>query len=83
MFEDRYGYEDDEFESDPAPIRRVPVYTVPATNTGQERTLAVVTNPGGAAPRMLDLDTAVRRYGLNTGLGGSSDPSRPTHGRMQ
>ena len=26
LFEDCYGYDDDEFESDPAPIRRVPVY---------------------------------------------------------
>ena len=52
LFEDRYGYEDDEFEADPVPIRRVPVYTVPATNTGQERALAIVTNPGEAAPSL-------------------------------
>ena len=50
LFEDRYGYDDDEFESEPVPVRRVPVYTVPASNTNQERALAVVTNPGGAAP---------------------------------
>ena len=47
LFEDRYGYDDDEFESEPVPVRRVPVYTVPATNTNQERALAVVANPGG------------------------------------
>ena len=52
LFEDRYGYEDDEFDSEPVPMRRVPVYTVPAKNTNQERTLAVVSNPGGAAPSL-------------------------------
>ena len=52
LFEDRYGYgiEEDEFESELVPVRRVPVYTIPATNTNPERTLAVVTNLGRGAP---------------------------------
>ena len=63
LFEDRYGYEDDEFESEPVPMRRVPVYTVPATNTNQERTLAVVSNPGGAAPSLAIREPLVPQQG--------------------
>ena len=54
LFEDRYGYgiEEDEFEPELVPVRRVPVYTIPATNTNPERALAVVTNLGGSAPSL-------------------------------
>ena len=63
MFEDRYGYDDDEFESEPVPMRRVPVYTVLATNTNQERALAVVTNLGGAAPSLTIREPLVQQQG--------------------
>ena len=63
LFEDRYGYEDDEFDSEPVPMRRVPVYTVPATNTNQERTLAVVSNPGGTAPSLAIREPLVPQQG--------------------
>ena len=65
LFEDRYGYDEDEdeLESEPAPIRRVPVYTVPASNTNQERVLAVVSNPGGAAPSLAIREPLVPQQG--------------------
>ena len=63
MFEDHYGYDDDEFESEPVPDRRVLVYTVPASNTNQERGLAVVTNPGGAAPSLAIREPLVQQQG--------------------
>ena len=47
LFEDRYGYkvEEEEYESEPGPVRRAAVYTTPAINTEPIPTtaLAVVT----------------------------------------
>ena len=54
LFEDRYGYEveEEEYESEPGPVRRATVYAAPAINTEPVPTtaLAVVTQPGQAAP---------------------------------
>ena len=63
LFEDRYGYDDDEFESEPVPVRRVHVYTVPASNTNQERALAVVTNPDGSAPSLAIREPLIQQQG--------------------
>ena len=52
MFEDRYGYgseEDEEYESSPGPVRRVAVYTAPATNLDS----AAVTAAANAAAAAL------------------------------
>ena len=63
LFEDCYGYDDDEFESEPVPVHRVPVYTVPASNRNQERALEVVTNPGGSAPSLVIREPLVQQQG--------------------
>ena len=65
LLEDHYGYdiEDDEFKSEPVPVRRVPVYTMPTTNTNQERALAVVTNPGGSAPSLAIREPLIQQQG--------------------
>ena len=39
------------------------MYTVPATNTNQERALAVVTNPGGATPSLAIREPLVPQQG--------------------
>ena len=52
LFEDCYGYgseEDEEYESSPGPVRRVTVYTAPATNLDS----AVVSAAANAAAAAL------------------------------
>ena len=56
-------YDDDEFESEPVLVRRVRVYTISATNTNQERALAVITNPGGSASSLAMREPLIQQQG--------------------
>ena len=61
LFEDRYGYgiDEEEYESESGPVGRAAVYTAPAINTAPITTLALVSNPGGAAPGLANRELFV------------------------